>query len=209
MALMLILASASPALAQSVEGYVVDDESGDPMGTVEVAVLAPDDTVIETFVTDESGRFVVEMPDGGSFRLRAKRIGYEASISDVFALGPGQAALAELRLQLDPVLLDPLIASVENQSIALAREGFYQRAEMGFSEIRTAEYFEAKPPLDISDLFGGMTGVSVLRPPGSYSYEVFSTRRRGCRPSIHVDGATVQDGIIDLGSQRFPLCQCT
>ncbi len=201
--LMLCVISTAPALAQSVEGYVVDDESGAPMGTVAVVVLAPDDSVVETYVTDDNGRFVVQMPDAGSYRLRAERIGYEASVSDVFALEPGQAALAELRLQLDPVMLDPLNTIVEGQSIALARVGFYQRANMGFSEIREADYYEAKPPLDISDLFQGMTGVQVTRPRGSYQYEVFSTRRRGCRPSIHIDGATVQDGVIDIGGQSL------
>ena len=202
MAVALLITSAAPAWAQSVEGTVVDDESGAPMGTVEVVVLASDDSVVETYVTDESGRFVVTMPETGGYRLRAKRIGYEPSTSHVFTLLPGQAALAELRLQLDPVLLDPLNTIVIGESVALARAGFYQRLEMGFAEMRTAAYFEAKPPLDISDLFRGMTGVQVVRPQGGYDYDVFSTRRRGCRPSISIDGAIVQDGVIDMGSSQ-------
>lgn len=202
MAVALLITSADSAWAQSVEGTVVDDESGAPMGTVEVVVLAPDDSIVETYVTDESGRFVVTMPETGSYRLRAKRIGYEPSISHVFTLLPGQAALAELRLQLDPVLLDPINAIVMGESVALARAGFYQRLEMGFAEMRTAAYFESRPPFDISDLFQGMTGVQVRRPTGGFDYEVFSTRRRGCRPSISIDGAIVQDGVIEIGSSQ-------
>ena len=202
MALAVQITSVAPASGQSVEGWVVDDESGEPMGTVEVVVLAEDDSVVETYVTDDAGRFAVVMPSDGMYRLRAKRIGYEASISDVFMLLPGQSALAELRLQLDPVVLDPLVAIVEGQSIALGRVGFYEREDIGFGNMRTAAYFAAKPPLDISDLFQGMNGIRVTRPSGGYDYVVYSTRQRGCQPSISIDGAVVQDGVIDLGGSQ-------
>ncbi len=202
MALAVYLTGAVPAGAQSVEGWVVDDESSETMGAVEVVVLAPNDSIVRTYVTDDDGKFVVLMPDEGSYRLRAMRIGYEPSVSDVFMLLPGQAAMAELRLQLDPVLLDPLVAIVESQSIALARVGFYEREEIGFGDVRTALYFAEKPPLDVSDLFQGMDGIQVRRATGAYDYDVWSTRRRGCRPSISIDGAVVQDGIIDTGSSN-------
>ena len=202
MALAVYLTGAVPAGAQSVEGWVVDDESSETMGAVEVVVLAPNDSIVRTYVTDDDGKFVVLMPDEGSYRLRAMRIGYEPSVSDVFMLLPGQAAMAELRLQVDPVLLDPLVAIVESQSIALARVGFYEREEIGFGDVRTALYFAEKPPLDVSDLFQGMNGIQVRRATGAYDYDVWSTRRRGCRPSISIDGAVVQDGIIDTGSSN-------
>ena len=129
MLLALLLTPARPAWAQTVRGTVVDDESGVPMGTVEVALLGMDDSIVERYVTDENGRFVVRMPDVGSYRLRATRMGYEPSTSDAFALAPGQAALAELRLQLDPVRLDPLETVVEGQNLVLARVGFYRRQD--------------------------------------------------------------------------------
>jgi len=203
LALLFTLTPATPTWAQTVEGAVVDDESGAPMGTVEVAVLNDDDQVVQLYVTDENGWFVARIPDIGSYRLRATRIGYEPSTSDAFALESGQAAMAELRLQLDPVLLDPLDAIVERESIALARVGFYDREEMGFAQVRTPEYFEARPPFDISDVFQGMTGVMVVRPQMGYDYDLFSTRRRGCRPSISIDGRTVQDGALELSVQSL------
>ena len=200
LALLFTFGSTTPAWAQTIIGTVVDDDSGQPVGIAEVALLDSDDSVVKTYVTDENGAFVAEMPEVGAYRLRATRIGYEASTSERFALEAGQAAMAELRLQIDPVLLDPLDAIVEGESIALARVGFYEREYMGFGEMRTPEYFEERPPLDIQDVFQGMTGVMVVRPDMGYEYDIFSTRRRGCRPSISIDGRTVQDGVIDLGA---------
>lgn len=194
-ALALLIASATPASTQTVEGTVVDDESGVPMETVEVSLLASNDSIVGRYVTDENGRFVVRMPDVGSYRLRARRIGYEASTSDAFALAPGQAALAELRLQLDPVLLDPLETVVQGQNRVLADVGFYMRQDMGAGQVRTPEELEAKPPLDITDLLRGLPGVRVIRPPGTFSIDVLSNRRTvDCRPSVSIDNRIVQRG---------------
>ena len=193
--LALLLTPATPAWAQSVRGRVVDDESGVPMGTVEVALLATDDSIVGRYVTDENGRFVARMPDVGSYRLRATRIGYEPSTSDAFALAPGQAALAELRLQLDPVRLDPLETVVEGQNLVLASVGFYRRQEIGSGQVRTPEDLEAKPPQDVTDLLRGMSGLRVVRPRGTFAIDVFSNRRaQGCRPSVSIDNRILQRG---------------
>ncbi len=198
--LLLALAPATPCWAQTVRGTVVDDETGASFGAVEVAVLATNDSIVARHETDERGRFRARMPDGGSYRLRAGRIGYESATSDNFVLDAGQTVLAELRLQLSPVMLDPLEAIVEGQSLALARVGFYQREQMGFGQVRTPEDLESRPPLDVSDLLRGMSGVRVVR-RSSGSYDVFSNRAVQCRPSISIDGQVVQIGSRE-GSSR-------
>lgn len=76
----LLLTTATTVWAQTVRGTVVDDESGVPMGTVEVALLGTDDSIVGRYVTDENGRFVARMPDAGLYRLRATRIGYEPAL---------------------------------------------------------------------------------------------------------------------------------
>lgn len=193
-ALVLALVSATPAWAQSIRGRVVEDGSGNPVGTVDVAVVGEDETILAQFVTDENGRFVARMDEAGSYRLRVTRLGYRSSMSNVFELEEGQAVLAELRLQLSPVMLDGLEAIVEGQSIALAQVGFYQRERMGFAQVKTPEDLIDKPPLDFSDLFQGMNG--VIFDPGSG--DVYSSRTnfqmRPCRPSISINGLVVQMG---------------
>ena len=172
---------------------MVDDESDAPMETVEVFLLDGSDHVVEEYVTDARGRFSVQVPDGGQYRLRARRLGYEPSTSGVFVLAHGQAALAELRLQVDPVLLDPIL--VEGRNMALSVSGFYEREANGYGQVRTPEDLEAKPPQDVEDLLRGMSGIRIVRPRGTFAIDVLSTRRvRDCRPSVTVDNRIVQRG---------------
>ena len=191
--LLIALAQVAPARAQTVEGTVVDDESSSPMETVEVLLLDASERVVEEYVTDARGNFLVQVPDGDPYRLRARRLGYEPSTSDVFVLAPGQAALAELRLQVDPVLLDPIL--VEGRNMALSVAGFYEREMDGYGQVRTPEDLEAKPPQDIEDLLRGMSGIRIVRPRGTFTIDVLSTRRvRDCRPSVTIDNRVVQRG---------------
>lgn len=187
----------APASSQVVHGTVLDDASGLPIHTAEVELLAADDSVVGRYVTNESGRFVAPVPDAGLHRLRARRIGYLIAVTDEFGLPPGQDGLAELRLEPSPVMLDPLEPIVEGQSLALAGVGFYRRETMGFSQVRTPDYIEAKPPLDLPALLVGLPGIVVSRPGGSTLFDVFSTRRpmvMQCRPSVSIDGLVMQMG---------------
>ena len=137
--LALLLALATPAWAQTVQGTVLDDEWSVPIETAGVSLLAADDSVVVQYVTDENGRFVIRLPDAGSYRLRTTRLGYEPSTSYAFTLGPGQDALRGTRLLPSPVLLDPLEVIVEGQSLDLARVGFCRREAIGFGHFLTSE----------------------------------------------------------------------
>ncbi len=135
------------AASQTIEGTVVDDEWSVPIETAGVALVAENDSVVSEYLTDLRGRFVIRLPDAGSYRLRATRIGYKPAMSDVFELGPGQDGLAELRLQPSPILLDPLTAIVEGQNLSLAQTGFYRREAMGFGHTLNPLDLVRKPGL--------------------------------------------------------------
>jgi hypothetical protein len=184
----------SPAWAQFIRGRVVEDGSGTPVGTVDVAVVGEDETIVAQYVTDENGRFVARVDEAGSYRLRVTRLGYRSSTSNEFELEEDQAVLAELRLQLSPVMLDGLEAIVEGQSIALAQVGFYQRERMGFAQMKTPEDLIERPPLDFSDLFQGMNGVVFDSGSGDVYSSRTNVRTRPCRPSISINGLVVQMG---------------
>jgi hypothetical protein len=185
---------ASPAWAQTIQGTVLDDEWSVPIETAGVALVAENDSVVAEYITDERGRFVAHLPDSGSYRLRATRIGYTPAMSNAFQLGPGQDALAQLRLQPSPILLDPLAAIVEGQNLSLARVGFYRREAMGFGHILTPEELARKPGLhQLDDLFNSMPGVGVVR-SGLDDFDVFSTRGIPCRMSVAINGQVIQTG---------------
>jgi hypothetical protein len=194
LAILLAYAPSGPAWAQSIRGTVVEDGSGTPVGTVDVAVVGGDDSILAQYVTDENGRFVARMSEAGSYRLRVTRLGYQSSTSNEFELEEGQSVLAELRLQLSPVMLDGLEAIVEGQSIALARVGFYHRERMGFAQMKTPDELIDKPPLDFGDLFQGMNGVVFDSGSGDVYSSRTNMRTRPCRPSISINGLVVQMG---------------
>ncbi len=159
-----------------------------------MALVAENDSVVSEYLTDLRGRFVIRLPDAGSYRLRATRIGYKPAMSDVFELGPGQDGLAELRLQPSPILLDPLTAIVEGQNLSLAQTGFYRREAMGFGHTLNPLDLVRKPGLhQLDDLFRGMPGVGVVRDDLD-GFEVFSTRGVPCLMSVAINGQVVQTG---------------
>jgi hypothetical protein len=185
------------ASAQTVRGTVRDHGSGVTLQRAAVALLAPDDSVVGQHITEEDGRFVIRLPDAGSYRLRALRVGYAPATTETFSLARGQDVLAELRLQVSPALLDTNGTGMEGQNLALGRAGFYRREAIGLGQVRTPENLAARPPLDLADLLLEMDGVQVGRPSATSSSEVFSTRGPqllACRPSVSIDKEVVQVG---------------
>ena len=172
----------------------MDDEWSVPIETAGVALVNSNDSIISEYITDDRGRFAIRLPDAGSYRLRATRIGYMPAMSGEFVLGPGQDALAELRLQPSPILLDPLSAIVEGQNLSLARVGFYRREAIGFGHLMSPEELARKPGLHtLDDIFRGIPGVGVVR-GGLDDFDVFSTRGIPCRMSVAINGQVVQTG---------------
>jgi Carboxypeptidase regulatory-like domain len=188
--LLLALASARPASAQTVQGTVLDALSDLPIHTAEVALLARDDSIVELYVTDRDGRFVAQVPDADSYRLRAARIGYASFTTDTFALDAGQDIEAELRLQPVPFPLDSLAAVVDvPRPQRLVRVGFYRRQAKGFGHFLTPQDLEARRPIFPEDLFYGMSGVRV-RSRG----RVLGSFYRPCALSVTIDGLVVERG---------------
>ena len=190
---LLTLASVRLSSAQTVQGTVVDAESGVPIYTAEVALLTTDGGAASRVLTDTRGRFVFGVPDSGSFRLRATRFGYVPFTTDAFELAPNQDVVAELRMQVSPVALDSLGAVVEaRRPRRLERVGFFKRQAKGFGYFLTPEDIEARRPVHPSDLFWGVPGVRVSY-RNAFEWDVVSTRG-GCSISVSIDGMFVQAG---------------
>ena len=177
---LLTLASVRLSSAQTVQGTVVDAESGVPIYTAEVALLTTDGGAASRALTDTRGRFVFGVPDSGSFRLRATRFGYVPFTTDAFELAPDQDVVAELRMQVSPVALDSLGAVVEaRRPRRLERVGFFKRQAKGFGYFLTPEDIEARRPVHPSDLFWGVPGVRV-------SYRTLSANVRETRSTQRI-----------------------
>jgi len=97
----------SPATAQlAIVGIVTDQETSAPLVGVYVVLeaRAGDETLVAA-LTDEFGRFVLAAEVGGTYRLRAERVGLATEITDWFTLDEGatlrRISMAEQAVELE------------------------------------------------------------------------------------------------------------
>ena len=161
--------------------------------------MTTDEGVVGRQVSDQGGRFFVRVTAAGTYRLRARRIGYEPFTTDPMVLARGQDKVVEIRLQPRPIPLDSIDAIVDQPVRRLARVGFYNRLAKGFGYFRTPQDLEERRPVIPSDLFWGVSGVRMLRD----GRVVSSTSPGRCALSVAVDGMVVQQGGRGGGSSSW------
>lgn len=76
--------AARPAAGQAVTGVVLDAATSAPLPGVLLSLLDSDDERVGAVLSDEAGRFAMEVARFGLYRLRAERIGLQTTISDSF-----------------------------------------------------------------------------------------------------------------------------
>jgi hypothetical protein len=191
--------------ARALSGSVMDASNGAPVGSANVEVLDGAGSVLETTLTDGEGRFAVsldpETTDGSEVRVRVGSLGFGTALSDPI---PVSRSGYRLRVELPPEALEVegVTVSVEAQSLALDRVGFYQREE------RVPGRFLERADLALEDYT--RLSDALLRVPGMQQVDMASatnntTRRylqfRGarasggrnaCMPAVYVDGAIVR-----------------
>jgi len=180
---------------------VIEAEGGGPIYAADVVLLTAGDTVVARCETARDGRFILRAPGPGTYRLRAARIGYSPLESNPFVVGPGQDAVAELSLELRPIPLDPIEATVERpRARALELAGFYRRQEAAVGQFLTPEDIAARNLHRHRDLFSQMSGIVVGE---SRTGEVSIGKRLGmCGGlSVFIDGqAVVGGGNFNVGT---------
>ncbi len=124
-----LAALASQAVgAQTLQGVLVDDASGDPIVGAQVSLLAEEgDHPLEQRITDQEGRFTMEV-DFGVYRMQADRIGYASTVSLPFEVSQLGDVDVEFRINVEAVTMLPLFALVDRVP---GRELFASRRELG------------------------------------------------------------------------------
>lgn len=74
------------ASGQTIAGLVIDDGTSAPLSAVAVMLLDSTDVAVAFAESDSAGRFSIEAPRAGAYRVRADRLGYGDLISEVFSL---------------------------------------------------------------------------------------------------------------------------
>lgn len=97
----------------AVRGVVLDQASGQPIEDASVRLLGPAGETLGLAVsTDRTGRFVVEAPGAGVYRVHGERVGYHAGETRPLTLKAGETLAIELRLAPTPFLLDTVQVNV-------------------------------------------------------------------------------------------------
>jgi hypothetical protein len=187
---------APPGLnAQRLHGRVLDAQTRAPLAGVELKLLQGDRALAVT-VSDSGGRYSVQAPGRGRFRLAGARIGYADALSEYVELGVDAIVAADLMMSSTPVKVTPLILDAPRDSY-LQSHGFYERQAVGVGDFMTGEQIVRRNPQTVSDLLRGLRGIKIQRV--NFNNEVYFAGAN-CYPAIVVDGQTLRWGGRTLGA---------
>jgi len=170
-------------------------------------------------VTVEDGRFTFPAVPPGGYDMIVSHIGYRA-VRDSVRLLFGTNMEVTIQLGPDAVAHTPIEVVV--RSLALERNGFYERQQRGFGDYITRETIDARSPGRASDLLTGLPGVRLVPRTGGFgSIPVgrgecpFRYVLNGSRvgPGFEIDDITpgwieaieIYRGIATIPSQFVPL----
>lgn len=135
---------------------------------------------------DEFGTAELVGMDPGPLRLSASFTGYFPLDTTVTIRG-GVPTVVTLPLASDTRALGDVVVEAESINDAvLRRRGFFERREGRTGVFITRDELDRRGAKLFSDVFSGVNGVRVRRERGLTS--LLSSRRRGCRVAIYVDG---------------------
>ncbi len=131
------LSLGAPSLqAQAITGTLVEEGTGAPVDGAAVVLLDASEEPISWRLTDPVGRFSFVLGRGGTFRLRADRIGHGSVRSDLIEVGRGQTVSHRLEIPVEAVVLEGL--TVESGRRCRVRPGSDEATARVWEEARKA-----------------------------------------------------------------------
>ena len=191
-----VLSYAQQTNAQVLRGRVVEVTTSVAVKGTTIRVLGIDSLPVAVGVADDSGKFTIEIPRTGEYRLEFSRIGYALRLSRPMQLEAGQAyEVNNVQLAPKAVAIAPLPVSGEKRVPSLERNGFYTRRQTGLGHFIDRAMIERRAPVATTDMFSGVRGVRLAPKSGGGS-NVFlrsgaanNIRTGGwCSPLVFVDG---------------------
>ncbi|MGH7476920.1 MAG: carboxypeptidase regulatory-like domain-containing protein [Longimicrobiales bacterium] len=183
-----LLATTTPATAQSLVGRALDAQTEAPIAGVAIALLDTLGTELSTTVSDSAGEFLLTARDAGVYTLRAERLGYETVHTRPLEIGSGERVSVVLRLGVRAVELSPLTVTARRAETLRERDlrEYYERIErhrrLNIGRIYTRS--------DLERLSGWTLRDAITR-------LALPTRR--CTPVVFLDGREVPPAVLDPG----------
>ncbi|MDX1493811.1 MAG: carboxypeptidase-like regulatory domain-containing protein [Longimicrobiales bacterium] len=183
-----LLFFAGPGHAQTIQGRVLDAGNRRPVDGAIVRLLDFRSDTVAVTAADSLGRFRLEFPDGGRFRLLGTRLGYRASESPVFD-APLQAdtIVVDLRMEPAPLPVPGVEVTTEQTNRRLRQFLGMSPGQLRIRPIqsRTIDDHVVRGH-DLSEMMSWLQvpNLQVLRTREGPCYQL---RGRGCLP-VYLDG---------------------
>lgn len=150
--------AAAPVAAQSFTGRVVDETTGRGVPTAGVYLIDAAGAAVGSAIADAAGRYRLEIPSDGDYRLLVERFGYTDTESPLFAVTADRDYPVELSIRPEPIQVEGLSVRVRNERVEdwlTLAIGMSPYAVPGFRHIQGLRLREA---IEKSD-----DGIDVLR----------------------------------------------
>lgn len=204
--LFLVLGATGIEAQVLVSGRVIEDATAEPIPGATVELQSERGQRLGRQLTDDLGRFRFTVDEGDAVRVRAERLGYQASTTSVLRMG-GYAELdLEIRLDVAAVLLAPVeVVGRSRAAESPTLAGFEQRRRSGTGWYMTREEIEQRRPNRVSNLLAGAPGVTVQR------RIIYMARAGNCPAQIFVDGVHINRRLSAAGggtlatTEMFPV----
>ena len=169
----------------TIEGVVMDEESGEPLGGAQVGIPAAD---LNT-VAGADGTFTLEDTPTGEVELVVDLVGY-AEHTETVTVADGETVTVEIALATEALALDEIVAT--------GTPGEAQRRAVGnvVSQVRVEDIRETSPARNIQEVLSGrVPGLSVDPGGGQVGASGAPIRIRGSSslalsqdPIVYIDG---------------------
>jgi hypothetical protein len=162
-AIALVALTSARANAQTMKGQVRDLATGAPVVRATVQVMNAKDSVLRQVLANDSGKFVVHMPDPGAYALSFKRIGWQQVMTTVFKLRAGDTLAITIDMARNAVALDTMIARETRGVFEMTKGQEFVRQHLLLNTGMIISGFEIeKSKLLLSEFLGRQAGVKLV-----------------------------------------------
>lgn len=186
---------------RGISGRVLDDVTGQPLAGATVSLLNAREQRLRRAVTDSLGHFRLHVDRAGGHHLRAERLGYRPSTSNVITVTPSDSVQVELRLSTQSVVLAPLTVVAASSQVVRDHQlaGFeWRRTRQPFGRYMGPEEIRRLNPFHATDV---LQNIGFVQVHGGFDRVVTLPVRMGtfrsgarCIPNLYLDGRRIRLG---------------
>ncbi len=173
-----------------ISGRLLDATTGEPIESATVRIASLDVSAL----SDRNGRFRFSEVPVGTHEAEIRHVTYGAPTLRL-SVELSQTTHAEIRLDPQPIAVEPISVEVTRRVRWLENNGFYDRVERKLGQFVTPEQLQLRSWRRLSEVLRDVPGLQVLTlctPRCTQSIRMAGTTQTGCSPVFYVDGRRIQ-----------------